>query len=111
MDDQEYNNKYANDAWKQYHDIVKKYTKELEYRENLKVVAKAHERHVLICAAEPVPGKSRHDIGYLHWIEIRKNITSAREFAECILDACDFVEQNNPEWASHLGEVWEIERK
>lgn len=83
------------DAWKQYHDLVERFTTEVEVRPDIHVRGLAWDRGVeVIVFSEGHPMKRT-------WQSTRKrNIDTMRELAKAINDACDFVEQNNPEWAS-----------
>lgn len=105
MSNEEYDKRYADDAYKKYLDLIKDSTKEWGYRENLTITALAHQRCVMICTHEIDHTKARDDPHRIkHSHEVRKNIASAREFAQSILEACAFVEEKNPGWASQFPE-------
>lgn len=96
------------DAWKKYYDLLEKFTKKYEPRPDLCVTARAHERCVEIEIGvwdrkatnffDP-PGKPT---GKYIWTSAgKRNVSTMRELAQALLDACDFVDENNPVWASH----------
>lgn len=76
---------YANDAWKIYHDLLEKYTLKTEVRSDIKVYGHAIDRSV-----ELIKTKSTG----------KRNIATMRELASALNEACDFVEEQNPKWAS-----------
>lgn len=90
----------AKDAWEQFQDLRKKFTQEVEVRKDIVVTARALDRGVELRLRD----KDWHDKGPVgHSIATGpRNIKTMRELAQAILDACDFVESSNPEWASRI---------
>ena len=68
------------DAWRQLHDLLEKYTKEWDFRPDLEVVADATGRCIRLG-------------------DVSHNVDTIREYVAILGEACDFVEQANPEWA------------
>lgn len=86
------------DAWKQMHDLQKRFTKEWEIRYDLEVTALAHRRCVRLRVGEySLPSADSRPRPQLAITE--RNISTMRELAGALLAACDFVEQSNPKWA------------
>jgi hypothetical protein len=91
------------DAWKQLDDLQRKYTKEVEVRSDLVVTALGLERGVRVTLIQTNYGqdplhKRRHQ-----YHSTQRNVSTMREFAQALLDACDFVDSANPGWASQSG--------
>lgn len=83
------------DAWKQYHDLVERFTTKVEVRPDIHVKGLAWDRGVEVIVFSEGGPMNRT------WQSTRKrNIDTMRELAKAINDACDFVEINNPKWAS-----------
>lgn len=85
------------DAWKQMHDLREKFSKCWKVRPDIEVQALACERGINLIlwergVREPLQMRSYRDTGI-------RNVSTMRELAQAINDACDFVEQSNPEWA------------
>ena len=96
---------YTNDAWYQHHNLISKYTKEVDVgsTKNLSVVALAHERGVELSIGTAI--ETNRFGREMSWTSTgKRNVATMRELAKAINDACDFVEENNPKWASH-GEI------
>lgn len=91
----------ADDAWKQHHDLMEKFTREFKPRADLRVVGQAAYRTVVVGIGEStkLTGTAKEMHPY-DWHETTRNVSTMRELAEAILAACDFVEQSNPVWAS-----------
>ena len=86
------------DAWKQMQDLVDRYSQDWEVRRDIRVVALACERGVRLEIAAGPPD----DLGMRHWADTgKRNVSTMRELAQALLDACDFVDEANPTWASH----------
>lgn len=83
------------DAWKQYHDLLEKYTLVVEPRQDLEVFGHATDRSVEVIVYEDGPRLLRK-----HLSTGKRNVDTMRELAKAINDACDFVEKHNPTWAS-----------
>jgi len=86
------------DAWKQYYDLIDKYTLEQEPRPDLLVVARAHERKVELSIGMLRDPNGKFLDKY-NWTTTQRNVNTMRELAQTILDACDFVDAQNPIWA------------
>ncbi len=86
--------RYANDAWKKYCDLCDEYSTYTEVRPDIHVRAIAYNRGVeLIVFDGVIPlNRSFQSTG-------KRNISTMRELAKALNDACDFVEESNPEWA------------
>lgn len=70
------------DAYQQLIAIQQKFIKNWKTRPDLEVTALAHERGIKVYTTDR-----------------RHNVSTMREFAQSILEACDFVEESNPDWA------------
>lgn len=91
------------DAWKQHDQLVRKFTADWEVRSDLRIVALACDRAVRLEIASGVNAKfselpNWHDSG-------PRNVSTMRELAYALLEACDFVEKANPTWASHDDDI------
>lgn len=75
------------DAWKQLDDLQRKYTQEIEVRRDLVVTALGTERGVRLTLGAR---------------STQRNVSTMRELAQALLEACAFVEDANPEWAGLL---------
>lgn len=95
---------YAKDAWHQLHVLLGRYTKEWKPRPDLRVTAHATDRNVEVEIGDrrenysgPLDIRGRHI-----WHSAgNRSVGTMRELAACIVAACDFVDESNPEWASH----------
>lgn len=89
------------DAWKQYNDLIEKYTTRTDVRTDLVVYALAYDRGVEVRVGELNPNWPGGSDPYrFNWSSTgRRNVDTMRELAQAILDACDFVDESNPEWA------------
>lgn len=87
------------DAWEQLYDLQKKYTKEVEVRHDLLVVALGLERAVMLTLVETDHDKDALDKRRHRYHSTQRNVSTMRELAQALLDACDFVDQSNPVWA------------
>lgn len=95
------------DAWEQLHDLLKGFTEETSVRHDIRVVARACDRGVELQIAKFDYTKDQFDPRRTSWQSTRpRNISTMRELAQALLDACDFVEQSNPEWAAI---AWDFE--
>jgi hypothetical protein len=99
--------KNLKDAWKQKNDLLAKYTKEWKVRSDLVVTAIAWDRGVRLEVGRfdsPKLDPSRRDgkplVGPRNYAITNRNVTTMRELAQALMDACDFVVESNPEWAS-----------
>jgi hypothetical protein len=88
------------DAWLQSFELRQKYTKEIEVRKDLQVYGLGTERTVRLALGYPLD----HD-PIMRFKTIDRNVATMRELAHALLEACDFVEQSNPEWASKVVHV------
>lgn len=87
------------DAWKQLDDLEEKYTKEVEVRPDLVVTALGLERGVMFTLLETDHDYDTLDKRHYRHHSTQRNVSTMRELAQALLDACDFVEQANPKWA------------
>ena len=78
----------ANDAWKLYDDLVESLTKVISPRGDIEVHAQGWDRSVQLVLKD--------FLGKPH------NVGTMRLLAECLIEACDYVESVNPEWAKSL---------
>lgn len=68
---------------------------------DLRVRAVAWDRHVLIEVATDRGDTSVYaDFRSPTWFSRHTTVHSARRYAKAILDACDFVDEQNPTWAA-----------
>lgn len=93
------------DAWKQHHDLLERFTRRFEPRNDLAVVAHACDRSVELSLGTPRNGRS---LLRYNWHSTKRNVRTMRELAEALLAACDFVEEMNPTWALHLTEPVDV---
>lgn len=92
------------DAWKQYDNLYCKYTQEWNPRPDLKIIAHGLGRDVEIQIGERREPNSDKwaPLGKFIWHSAGpRNVSTMRELAQSLLDACDFVDESNPKWASH----------
>jgi hypothetical protein len=85
------------DAWEQLHDLWEENSKEWKVRPDLKVFARGPDRGV-----ELRVGTSKRkvmDQTFWNFYTTDRNVGTMRELAQALLDACDFVDAVNPEWA------------
>lgn len=87
---------YANDAWKIYHDLLVKYTLKIEVRSDIKVYGHATDRSVELILIDYQSDKLKIKTKSTG----KRNIATMRELATALNEACDFVEEQNPKWAS-----------
>lgn len=90
------------DAWKQLDDLRTKYTTETEIRPNLIVTALGLERTVRLTFVETDTRVGEADKRRRRYHSTQRNVSTMRELAEAILEACYFVECANPEWAQKI---------
>lgn len=91
------------DAWQKLDAIHRLNTKTWEIRAGIRITGEATERGVRITLIEDVPGAVRFGVGSKRYQDTGpRNVSTMREVAQAILDACDFVEAKNPEWAKKL---------
>lgn len=96
---------YSNDAWKKYLDVINEFTEEYVVRENdIEVTAFGWDRGVEVTLYEKID-KSKFGREYASISTGRRSVATMREFAVAILDACDFVDEVNPGWASQRQSV------
>lgn len=88
------------DAWKALDDLVRENSTEVQVRPDITVEALGCERAVRLSLryekGEGLKPDRWHDTG-------PRNVSTMRKVARALLDACDFVDAANPEWASHHG--------
>jgi hypothetical protein len=86
---------YADDAWRKYDNLVNELSTYTEVRGDIHIHAIAYNRGVeLIVFSGPVADMKRK------WQSTgKRNVSTMRELAQALNDACDFVESNNPKWA------------
>lgn len=88
------------DAWKQYRDLLDKYTREREIRADLRVLAHACDRSVEFRLGERRERSHPSSlVSPYTWHTTKRNVDTMRELAYALLDACDFVDASNPTWA------------
>lgn len=85
------------DAWRQQHELLEKFTTMVDVRADLRVTALACERTVRFSLGCPP-----NEHGRRHWHETQRNVGTMRELAKALNEACDFVEMSNPVWAEHI---------
>lgn len=90
------------DAWEQVADLEEKYTEEVEVRRDLVVTALGLERGVMFTLIETDHDYDTLDKRHYRHHSTQRNVSTMRELAQALLDACDFVEQANPVWAQLL---------
>lgn len=90
----------GNDAWKQHHVLLEKFTREWDVRHDLSVTAHGCDRCVEIGLAYPKRDAS-DKLEMVQWHTTKRNVHTMRELATAIVAACDFVDESNPVWASH----------
>lgn len=91
---------YENDAWKLHDELLRKYTKVWQPRQDLKITAVAWDRGVELEIGEKA--KERDSLGDIRFIwhsAGKRNVRTMREVAYALLEAADFVEESNPGWA------------
>lgn len=89
------------DAWKKSDAVRRLNTKTWELRADIRVDAMGTERGVRLTLSEDIPGRTGMGVGSKRYIDTgARNISTMRELAQAILDACDFVEEKNPTWAN-----------
>lgn len=91
------------DAWKQHLDLLERFTHEIEVRPDLTVTGLAWDRCVRFTLSKDNPN---HDPKYgpkgaIKYHSTTRNVGTMRELALALLAACDFVDANNPVWASN----------
>lgn len=84
------------DAWKKADAVRRLNTKTWEIRADIRIAARATDRGVELTLIQE--DKSGFGIPRFHSTGPR-NISTMREVAEALLEACDFVEEKNPTWA------------
>lgn len=87
------------DAWQQLYDLISEYTREWRPRDDLHVIAHATDRCVEFILWDQKPPAGSLEMR--RYRSTKRNVGTMRELAEAILDACDFVEESNPEWAGY----------
>lgn len=88
------------DAWRQAHELHQRFTTKVDVRADLRVMAHACDRTVSFGL-----GYERTDFGGWRFHTTKRNVGTMRELANALLDACDFVEESNPEW-TEAGVQW-----
>jgi hypothetical protein len=87
------------DAWKQYYDLLKTFTRRTEVRSDIEVIAHATDRSVELILWD----ERKNDLSFTKYKTTgKRNVATLRELAKALNDACDFVEESNPEWAKNL---------
>lgn len=89
------------DAWAQIDAISRKYTKEWLPRKDLRVRALGTERCVELGLGE-MNDKFQMGQDMMDFHITQRNVGTMRELAATLIEACDFVEQANPKWATGL---------
>jgi hypothetical protein len=81
--------------------LVERFTTETEVRSDIVVQAQACERAIKVTLIEADYSKGPLDKGrrQYHSTGLR-NVSTMRDLAQAILDACDFVDASNPAWSS-----------
>ncbi len=88
------------DAWLQLSELTAQFTTEKRVRADIEVTALAHKRAVkLTLWADRNPDVDSHYTGSTWRTTGPRNVSTMREVAQALLDACDFVDACNPEWA------------
>lgn len=104
--------KEPEDAWKQYSDLVSTFTKTNKVRFDIKVTGRAWDRHVELEIGTVNRDYAAPDPRHITWHSTgTRNVSTLRELADAIVAACDFVDNLNPEWASHHDDVYTITYK
>lgn len=97
------------DAWVQLYELRERFTLKAEIRADLRVTAHACSRAVEVAIAEIDGTKDRWAMDRIRWQSSGpRNVGTMRELAQALLDACDFVDQSNPEWAER-NDRWKSE--
>lgn len=93
--------KQEDDAWKQYSDLFSRFYTSVKVREDLIVEALGVERTVRFTLKTDNPN-ARGPFSIDRWFRhsTQRNVSTMRELAQALLDACDFVDASNPQWAS-----------
>jgi hypothetical protein len=92
------------DAWKQLNDLIEAKTQKYEVRSDIRVYARGCQRGVEVSIGDFRDGKGAvKSTG-------KRNVSTMRELAKAINDACDKVEELNPIWANITIEEIEGER-
>jgi hypothetical protein len=91
------------DAWKRVADLHDKFTKQWKVRSDLRVTALAHERTVRFELGDRKNLRGSIDVPI--WHDTQRNVSTMRELANALLQACDFVDKHNPEWAGRRTSV------
>ena len=94
---------YENDAWFQKDQLLKRTTKKIEVRSDLIVTAVASDRRVDLTIVKEVLSKDFAPKNKSYTVR-QANTATMRELAQAIIDACDFVEDQNPEWSKGMRE-------
>lgn len=101
---------YKDDAWKKLFDLWEENGKTFEVRDDLVVQALGPDRSVRLTMYEHTTPGDEHDFKR-RYIATDRNISTMRELAQALLDACDFVEACNPHWTEVGRATREIEKE
>ena len=83
----------TDDAWKQLHKLLEKFTRNWEVRKDIEVVARACDRGVELILWDHAGERAcQLSTG-------KRNVSTMRELAAALTAACDFVDASNPIWA------------
>jgi len=72
------------DAWEELRELERKYCLNFNFRSDLRISAQAHRRTILI-------NNTQH------------NVATIREYIKLLEEACDWVEDKNPDWTKKAG--------
>lgn len=92
-------NPNVTDAWQQLQDLHNQFTKEILVRKDIRVRGLALDRSVELGLGHEEKGVLP-TTKFMRFETTQRNISTMRELANAILDACDFVEGCNPQWAA-----------
>lgn len=91
----------TDDAWKQFNDLWRSFTKHCKVRDDLRVTALGHDRTVRLVVGESPkfrpPGSPPPVTTYS---EVQRNVSTMRKLGQALIEACDYVDSVNPTWAA-----------
>lgn len=73
---------------------------EVDVRHDIVVAALGLDRAVMLTFRETDHDKDALDKRRYRYHTTQRNVSTMRELAQALLDACDFVDESNPVWAS-----------
>lgn len=87
----------APDAWALHYALLEQFTRVLEVRPDIKVYGYGCDRTVELVSLKADGGGGPRRVSSPFG---RRNVMTYRELAYALLEACDFVDAANPEWAA-----------